>query len=870
MSWRARVVARLSPPRWRESIAGDLEESGGSARDTVRAVAAITRLWIEEARHARGHGGRPMQTMPILVRDALRAVARRPAHAVIMITTLAIGIGASTAVFTLANWLMLRPLPGVVEPARLVTMRFAIGGGNIVISQADVAALSAQLPALTAVAGSMEASFNLAAPPIDAARVQGAIVSTNYFDVLGMRAGAGRTFAPDEGGVVVSERYWRTRLGADTGALGRTILVNGQPVPLIGVAPAGFSGLSRSSAVDVWVPDTLKTALFPGYRGEVPLERLGMYIDLFGRLVPGATTADVAAARERAMTAVANAHPNPKRYARVSLAVDPGLSEPAYQQTRLTSLFTLLMAMVAVLVVLTCANVGNLVLAAGVSRRTEIATRQALGAGRARIVATVLTECLLLSVAGGLVAVGVAAAAGRLMRGTIVLPYLAALGEIGVDRRVLVFGIAVSSAAALIAALLPALAATRVDLLSALKASGRSVAAGAHRLRRGLLVAQVALSLVLLVGGMLLARSVDARRHIAPGYDPAPIMSFSVEPGLHARDGGRLDAFYPALVDAVSAVPGVARVALGWSRPFSNMVNEGEVRAVGGATADDLPVEIFTVSGGYFETMGIPLLAGRGFDARDPGETYEATPGSVILSLSTATRLFGSPAAAIGQVIEPDFPEGARRTVVGVAGDVRLRRAFEPAGPSIFYHLRADAPWATVHVRLADGVPAAAVSPLLRDALRRTDASLPAYDVMTVREAIEAQMTEEVLVGRVTIVFALIATLLAAIGLYGVMAQSVTERRLEIGIRGALGAAPRRVLRMIAAGALRTTAVGAIAGLALSVWLGRYIESRLFGIDRLDPLAYGVALIVVFIVALAAAAVPARRASRVDPVEILK
>lgn len=864
----ARLLVRLSPPRWRDSIAGDFEEESGGVREIPGALVLIGRLWFEHARHAQGGGGHPMQTIHSVVRDASRAVTRRPAHAVILIATLAVGIGASTAVFTLANWLMLRPLPGVTAPDRLVTMRLGSGLGNIVISQADVRTLSDELPMLGSIAGSMEASFNLAAPPAEAARVQGAIVSTNYFDALGLRPALGRAFAPGETGVVVSDGYWRSRLGASSEALRRTILVNGHAVPLIGVVPRGFSGLSRSSAVDVWVPDTLKTALFPGSRGDTPVEQLGMYIDLFGRLVPGASVEDVSAVRERAMAAVAGAHPA-ARYARVALDVDRGLSEPLYQRSRFESLFTLLMAMVALLVVLTCANVGNIVLAAGAGRQTEFATRQALGAPRSRIVAVVLTECLLLSMAGGVAAVGVAAAAGGMMRGTIVLPFLAALGDIGVDRRVFVFALALSAGAALVAGALGALAATRVDLLASLKASGRSIAASTHRVRKVLLVAQVALSLTLLIGGVLLARSVDARRRVNPGFDPAPIMSFSVEPGLHSRDEGRRAAFYANLVERVQALPGVERAALGWSRPFSNMANEGEVRAVGGPTADMVPVEIFTVSGGYFETMGIPLLAGRDFDSRDPGENYKKA-GSVILSQTTATQLFGSPAAAIDRQIAPDYPAGARRHVVGVVGDARLRKAFAPSGASIFYHLGAAAPWATVHVRLAGGAAPETVAPLLRQTLQHADATLPAYDVLTARDAIEAQMTEDVLVGRVTLTFAVIATLLAAIGLYGVMSQWVTERRVEIGIRGALGAAPGRVLGMIAASALRTTAIGAVVGLALTFSLGRFIEARLFGVSPFDPAAYAAALAIVVIVALLSAAIPARRASRVDPVTALR
>lgn len=868
-------LTRLSPPRWRESIAGDFEEAGGGVVSTLwHGARLVARLWIEELVIARAEARRRpvMATFARSLRLAARALSTRPAYSLIVIATLAIGIGAGASVFTLANWLMLRPLPAVHDPGSLVTMRFASGRGVFTISHVEKNTVAESVPALAALAGSMEASFNIAADEVPAERVEGAIVSVDYFDVLGVRPAAGVVFSPVNPGIVISHRYWQTRLFGDPGAIGGTIMVNGHHERLVGVAPPGFSGLSRSSAVDVWVPSTRKAALFPGGpdRNLLADVRAGIYIELVGRLRPGATVSDVEQAVPRAMTAVAALHPNPKRFERMQLTVDEGPSAPRYERERLRSLFALLVAMVGLLLVLTCANVGNVVLANGTGRRVEIATRQALGATRGQVVGAVILECLLLSLAGGATALAIAAAIGRLMRGTIVIPYLAPLGEVGLDARVFGFAFGLSTLAALGAGLLPALAATRFDLLSALKTSGRSVTGGGLRLRRALLAAQVALSLTLLVGALLLTQSVRERRRIDPGFDTRPLMSFSVEPGLHSRAEAALAAFYADLLDRVSAVPGVERAALGWSRPFGFMANQGDMRAVAGLTDEPLVVEIYTVGEQYFETMGIPIVAGRAFASADPGEDYESSEGNVVVSASVATRLFGSPAAAVGGTLIPEFPDNAQRRIVGVAADARLRRAFLPSADAVYARLRSEAPWATVHVRLRDGADAAAVAPRLREALRQADGTLPAYDVMTVRAAIERQMTEEVLVGRLTMAFGLIATFLAAVGLYGVLAQSVTERRVEIGIRGALGAAPSRVLRMVTWDALRTTLAGAAAGVLLSLWLGRYIESRLFGVGRFDGAAFGAALAAVIVMSLIAAAIPAVRAARVDPVTALR
>ena len=866
------LLLRLTPARWRDTVAGDVEEDARGAAGTAwHGTRAIVRLWIEEFAIARADARRrpAMSSFVSHLRQALRSLVKRPGYSLIVIATLAIGIGANASVFTLANWLILRPLPGVTDADRIVTLRFGIGSSNLTISHPEMELIATHVPAVAAIAGSMEAEFNLAAGPAPPERVEGAIVSPNYFDVLGVRHAAGRSFSMSSPGVVISHGYWQTRLGGAGEAVGMTAMVNGRAQPIVGVAPSGFGGMSRSSAIDVWVPSTLKAAVFPGSRKD-PVKDItaGVYIELFARLQPGASFDDARVRLDAAKAAIAEVHLNPAKYKRVRINADAGLTEPAYQRERLANVFALLMAMVALLLVLTCANVGNVVLANGLSRRAEIATRQALGASRGRIVTGVILECVLLSLAGGALAVAMAAGIGALMRGTVILPYLAALGDVSMDWRVMTFAFGLSAAAAVGAGLLPALTATRFDLISALKGTSRSVTSTGQRLRKTLLVAQVALSLTLLVGGMLLARSVRARQQIDLGFDAAAVMTFSVEPGLHTGDGPRRRAFYEHLMARVEATPGVEHAALGWSRPFGFIADQEAVKPEGSAS-EPIEVEQFHVGPGYFETMGLPLLDGRPFRDSDLADRAEMEDDgrAVIVSAGLARRLFGGVNVS-GRTIVLSYPEGSRRTIVGVTADARLREPFEPAPDTIYSPLWRDTQWATVHVRLS--APPGVVAPLLRDAVRQADASLPVYDMLTARDGMARRMSEEILVGRLTMAFALIATLLAAVGLYGVLAQSVTERRVEIGIRAALGAAPARVLAMVTFDALRMTALGALAGIAMSLWLGRYIESRLFGVERFDATTFAAALAVVIVTSFIAAVVPAARAARVDPVTALR
>lgn len=864
-----RIVLALTPSRWRDSIAGDFEEEGALRH----VVPVIARLWLEELIRPRRRERRRfhMHAFSMEVRQAARSLAKRPGYSLVVITTLAIGIGANAAVFGLANWLLFRPLPAVQDPSRLATIRLTPpppSGGVMTISHPEMEILRSHVPAIGEIAGSMEMSLDAAPHSGEAERVYAAVVSANYFEVLGLRPFAGRMFSASDPGIVISHAYWRRRMASSADAVGKTIFINGKAQPILGIAPAGVAGTSRTSSVDLWAPSTLRTVIFPGYRTD-PLTtiRTGIYIELIARLAPGAQLEDLRRALAPLPAIIAKMTPRPQKYETGRFFADEGLSARRSERLQLGTIFSLLMSMVGLLLLLTCANVGNVMLAAGSTRRAEFATRQALGAGRGRIIQAVLIESLLLSLAGGAVALALAAVISAMMRGTIVLPFLPALGEITLDARVFAFALAASTVCAAGAGLLPALSATRLDPLAVLRTNGRSASQSSHGVRKALTIAQVAVSLTLLVGALLLARSVQSRRSVDTGFDPASVMTFTVDPGLHMSDDSKIESFYASLLPRTAAVPGVSGAALGWSRPFGPFNDTADVRTPDGLTHETVGTGHIPVGPGYFDTMGMPLLAGRGFAESDrplePGEARDA-----VISAALAKRLFGSPAAAIDRRIALETEDGRTRRIIGVATDARVWNAFRAPQGMVYSPLMRAPARAAIHVRIA--APPELVAPGLREALRQIDPAIPLYDMMTVREAIDRQMSEEILIGRLAIAFALIATLLAAVGLYGMLAQAVAERRIEIGIRAALGAAPVRVVRLIASDAFVMTSIGTGAGIMLAAWLSRYLESRLFGIDRFDPFTFAAAIALTVLVALVSAAIPASRAARVDPVIALR
>jgi putative ABC transport system permease protein len=877
------------PADWRDSIAGDLDEerqrrlAAGRRAGALWCVAAALRVAAalqREQRAARVPGPSTTRSAPMTgiisdIAHAGRGLRAHPGYAAAAVLTLALGIGANAAVFSLTNWLLLRPIPGVQDPGALVTLTYINGnGGTFGVSVPLLQSLEAGVSGLSDLTGYQQQPMNVT--PVGGGsprRIVADVVWGNYFSVLMEGMTRGRPFTAAEGGdpgsdpaVVISDRCWRDDLGGDPAVVGRSLLVNGERFTIVGVATHGFHGASRTSATDLWVPISQYRRVMPQYSATLPSNpRIGFFFALVGRMRAGATATVVASQADAVQAALRTANPTDTRQQRLRFLVRPGIDTNPWARERLTSALSLVMGIATLLLVLTCANVANLGLARSTARRTEIATRLALGASRARVARLLLAESAVLACLASAVAVAVAWMATRALEGTVVLQGLPPLERAEIDWRVMAFALLASAVAAVGAGVVPAFSTSRFDLQAALREHGRSRAVGRGHLRRVLTVAQVAVSLTLVAGAFLLARSMAMRHAIDPGFDPSRVLVFSVEPRLPGYDDARKTMFYRNVMDRVREVPGVRSAGLSWSQPYGPIAND-TVYWAENRSDQKVDAESNFVSSGFFQALGLRFVSGRDFAPSD-GLTTTGAEGPVVINQAAARTLFGD-APAAGQRIVLSYPEHAVRVIVGVVGDMRQRRFMEPPEPMLFQPFSGASDWATIVVGL--GEQAAAVVPRLREAVAAVEPRLPIFDVTTLGAAIDAQLADDILVTRLTTVFAVLATLLAAVGLYGVLARGVAERRREFSIRAALGAGPAAMARVVSGDALRFTAMGVVCGLAAATWLTRFLRTYLYGVDRLDPLALAGAVVLLAVVALAATLVPARRAAIVDPGAELK
>jgi putative ABC transport system permease protein len=893
------LLTRAVPDEWRDSIAGDLEEErrrrlasgryAGTAWIVGTTIRLVTRLRMERRTSVaptqagrEGHttgNGRTFDLDGVWAdgRYAVRGLVASPGYTAMAILALALGIGANGAVFNLTNWLLLRSVPGLQHQERLVTVNFGEAGATGPVSVPAVNRLATGIPALAAVAGYQSVPLHVApsvgGPP---RRIDAEIVSGNYFDVLGGPLARGRGFSPDEGRlaslppvVVVSDRFWRDDLGRSADVIGRAVVINGEPWTIVGVATRGFHGPSRSGSADLWVPVTQHQRVLPGYPNNVLTSlKARVFFGVVGRLAPGGTVALVTTQAETVRRSLLADLPGDFQLKRFHFTAVAGVEARPWVRDRLSRSMTLLTGVVSLLLVLTCANVGNLLLARATGRRAEIATRMALGASRLRIARLLLVESLLLSMAAGGVALVLAALVGRLLAGTIVLQGLPPLDRVELDWHVFAFALAAATLVALAAGVVPAISGSRFDVQTALREAGRSQTAGRGRIRRVLTVAQVAVSLTLLVGALLLVRSMAMRRAIDPGFDPSHVLAFSVEPRLQGYDKARQVAFYRDLLARVRDQAGVRSAGLAWLQPYSQGAADQEVRAADQPETTKVDADYNVVSPGFFDALNLSLIQGRDFTDAEAFRPANQSAGSVIISESLARTLFGQTSAVGRQIVLASDDDGTR-TVVGIVRDTRQRRLVAPPPHMIFEPMsEAYAGWATVLVNV--GAPPETIVPALRRAVMSIDPTLPIYDVTTLRAAIEKQLADDILVTRLTTTFALLATLLAAVGLYSVLARGVAERRREFSIRVALGAGPAMVARLVTGEALRVTAIGLGCGLVATYWLARLLDSRLFGVQRFDPWACGGGVVLTLAISLIAALAPAHRAARVDPAAELK
>jgi putative ABC transport system permease protein len=808
--------------------------------------------------------GGHMDTLGQDIRYALRALAQQRAFAIVAVLTIALGVGANTAIFSVVNAMLLQPLP---YPAaeRLVLVWTTTGSGQSAAAWPEYLDWRAQSRSFEEMAVARQQSVTLVGDA-EPERVTGAFVSSTLFDVVGARPERGRIFRPEETDpataqpvAVISHGLWTRRFGADPTILGRTLILNGQPRVVIGVigpefepGRAPFDGWFMGT--EVWLP----VADFPNANG---LTRGQTEFPVVARLRPGVTPA--AAQADLAVVAQRLQKAYPDTHAQRTVIVRP-LHEELVADVRPALL--ILLGAVGLVLLIGCANVANLLLARASHRQRELALRSALGAGRRRLVAQLLTESMVLALAAGVLG---AALGSFALRGLVALvPANAGLpANLGIDRTVLAFTAGISLLTGVVFGLLPAWQASRPDLVAVLREGGRSVGGAARRrFRDGLVVAEIALSLVLLVGAGLLLRSVFALQNADPGFrtDRLLTMEFRLPPARYPQPA-QMAAFFRAILERMRAVPGVESVALVRAVPFSGNGGSSAYEIEGAAPAPpgrEPRTQTNIVSPAYFRTMGIPILQGRDVEERDTADT---TPVAVVSATFARTAWPGQ--EALGRRLR--F-KGSDRwwTVVGVAGDIKHGSFTDAPSPQAYVPHDQDPKIFACVVARTTGDPMAMAAPI-RQAIWSVDAQQPVWKVRAMETLLAGARGPARALSILIAMFAAVALLLAAVGIYGVMTYLVAQRTREIGIRMALGASARTVVAMVVGRGLALTLAAILLGIAGAAALTRTLSTLLFGVGPLDPLTFVAAAGVLGAVALLACYLPARRAARVDPVVAL-
>ena len=829
------------------------------------------------------------------LRYGLRGLFKRKAFAAVAVLTLALGIGANTAIFTLVNAVLLKSLP-VSNPQELVLFSDMTGEGTSIedsprtglwrrFSYASYEYLRDHNDSFQDVAALRSGGSRLSVRQPDsqanaAARASGQLVSGNYFSLLGVRAMRGRVLTPEddkanaEPAAVVSHRYWQKSLNSDPSVVGRRIIINGTNFTVVGITPPEFFGERVRRPPDFWLP----LAFHP----QVELRKSFLddnqvyFLMIMGRLKPGVSMdqaqVNVNLSLRQFLTQQAGSQLTEDRQRGIQntyVQLVDGSGGISGLRTLYSKPLHMLMAVVGMILLIACANVGSLLLSRAAGRKAEISLRLALGATRWRIVRQLLTESMLLAVIGGVCGVLLA------QWGVTVLVNLVAR-EAPLDTRpdagVLAFTAGVSILAGLLFGLVPAFQASRTDLSSAMKEKSRTKSRFLRvSLSAALVVMQVGLSMVLLTGAGLFARSLRKLQNEDVGFNRSNMLLVGIDPRLAGYKPAELAGLYQQIIDRLGTMPNVQSVSMATYAPLSGTQRSSSIQVPGftPAPGESQDVEDVLVGPKYAETLGIPLLRGREIEIRD---TASAPQVAMVNEAFTEQYFKGQNPIGRQFSFDDDTDKGAAIEIVGVIGDIKSEDTRESAHPAIYrpiLQIPDDSAYSvTIQIRTIND-PAPTAVPV-RQMLNQIDDKLPTFDVTTMQEQIQGRLNQDRLNAQLVSFFGALALILACIGLYGVMAQGVARRTNEIGIRMALGAQGGNIAWMV----LRETLVLVIAGLALGVpaalLAARLISTQLFGLSPTDPLTLIAAAVVLTFVALLAGYIPARRASRVDPLTALR
>ena len=866
----------------------------GMSPEEARRQALIRLGGREQAQQAL----RERTTLPSLenllrdVRYALRQLRRSPGFTTVALLTLALGIGANTGIFTLVDAVLLKSLP-IPHPEQL-----------LLVKQTDHATEKSRFSypffqhvreRLGGTAGiaamAWPDDFYINAGTQQPERALGQLVSGNYFQVFETWPVLGRLLTPgddaklsDSAVAVISYGYWQRRFAGDPGVIGRKMTVNNLPFSIVGVAARGFFGARAGMEPDFWMPLTMQSDVrYHDHYSDIAAEPLKPWIpqNRISWLLLIVRVKDAAALPQ--LTTVINqqirndlqqaaqgvSDPDLLRSLQtVKLGLEPGQQGFANLRREFAQPLLLLMGMAGMVLLIACANIANLLLARAAARQRGFAVQLSMGATRSRLIRQMLTECLLLSCLGGMLGIAVS------FWCTSVLPKWASRGTAPIplnltpDARILVFSVVVTIATGLLFGLAPALKSAHVDPASVLKGSAQSISGGEGRwsLRKGLVAAQVALSLVLLVGAGMFLRTLENYSRLNPGFDRDHLLSVHIDSHLVNYQASDFPALYQALTSQIEAIPGVRSASVTTCPIVSGCVDSSDVRI-----ADDnhqgsrkAMAQVNNVAPNYFETVGIGLLQGREFATIDG-----PTSPKVAIVNQTFARRFLSNSDAVGRRFSYSDNSQESFAIVGLVADARVNDIREAAPPVIYFPI-AQAPGNIDGLEIRTMAEPQWIASKAREAVAAVDPRIPIVDITTLSEEVKNNLTQQRLIARLTSIFGLLALGLACLGLYGVMSYIVQRRTSEIGVRLALGSTRSAVLRLVLKETLLLITVGVLIGLALSIAAMHLATSFLFGLSAEDPTIIGGAVLLLFLVSMAAGFLPAWRAASVDPMQALR
>jgi putative ABC transport system permease protein len=828
------------------------------------------------------------------LRFALRQMRRSPGFVATAVLTLALGVGANTAVYSLLDQALLRSLP-VSKPEQLVVLSVpgkAWSGHSSDHGAGEEKSFSYPMYRdLRDQAKVFDGLIATAPAPVGIAHDRTSevgdaeIVSGNYFSVLGVGPARGRLLsqtddtAPGANPVaVLSHHYWMTHLGADPNVVGKTIALNSHSFEVIGVAPENFQSAVWGQTPDLFVPMSMLDTVIPG-KGKRLTDHTDRWMNVLGRLREGETTAQAEAGvaplwhAMRAEELKALGHKPPpfvdEFLTHSKLVIEPGARGLSYTRADMETPLVAVMAMASLVLLLAAVNVASLLLVRSAARVQEFAVRYAMGARSARILQQLLIEGALIGVLGGAAGMLLAPAAMRLLVRRITAVDETSAFHATLDARLFFFGLAVALGVSLLFSLAPAIQLLRPDLVTALKQKASTATGGVLGLRRVVVSVQIGLSVLLLIGAGLFVRTIENLRHVNAGFNTTHLVTFYINPQLAGYPQTQLLPLEQRAMEAMRGLSGVQAVAASDDSELTGNSHNGNVTVAGYTPPanEDFDVEKNIVNFDYFHAMQVPLVVGRAFNQAD-----DATGQPVaIVNEAFVRHYFKSPAAAIGgRVANGGGNDLHYMTIVGVARDTRHTNLRDPSVPTLFTPLgQGDAP-GRLYFYMRTAMPPEQMFATVRAAMRSVDAALTVADLRTMDEQVERSIANERMIEVLALAFGMLATLLAGVGMYGVLSYSTLQRTREIGIRMALGSSRLSITALVVKEMVRLGVIGVVVAVPCAILLARGLRSQLFGVSAADPLTLAAVVLLMGVVGLAAALLPARRAANVEPMEALR